>query len=104
MHRVLGATCLLFCMSCGGLPPADNACDEAQYAFLACGVRIPLLNDGTCVGVRLSVAECVEDHSEDCEQLLELARAPDTCLTSLLDAPYEDAPGDPLFPVDRAKD
>lgn len=87
-----------FLASCGGLPPPEDACEAAQYEFLACGVRVPLLSDGACVGVRLSAAECVQDHAGTCEDLLELARAPDTCLTELLERPFDDAPGDDLFP------
>lgn len=98
MRRTLVSLALL-ASACGGLPPPQHVCDEAQYSFLECGVEVPLLNDGPCAGVRLSAAECVMDHVGTCEDLVELVREPDVCLTDLLADPFERAPGDDLFDV-----
>lgn len=95
-----GLASALLLVACGGPPEASNLCEEAQLMFQSCGVRVPLISDGPCAGLRRSAATCIMDHGESCETLAELTRAPDTCFESLIEPPQVTEPSDPIFPED----
>ena len=47
---------LVLMIGCAGADEPRSICEEAEQAFLGCGVSVPLVNDGPCAGLRHSVA------------------------------------------------
>jgi hypothetical protein len=80
--RALAALLLL----AGCAPPIEgDSCQRAEGFLHDCGVSLPLLADGPCVGVRLEVAGCVLEFSDDCRQAAELPAHMEDCLDDLGD-------------------
>jgi hypothetical protein len=92
------AMLLVLLLGCGGTYEPRSICEEAEDAFLGCGVSVPLVNDGPCAGLRHSAAECIMEHASSCLELAKLTRRPDTCFDMLIEPPEIGEPSEPLFP------
>jgi hypothetical protein len=90
---------LAFVLLVAGCAPQveGDSCQRAAGFLHECGVSLPLLADGPCVGVRLEVADCVLAFSEDCRQAAELPAHMEDCLADLGDddLPELPPPGEP---------
>jgi hypothetical protein len=80
--------------ACQGDPPADGVCAQANDVFKHCGASLPMLESGSCAGVRKAVARCVVDHATTCDELGSLFGRIDQCVSDAVDG------GDPLLPPD----
>ncbi|MEZ4239696.1 MAG: hypothetical protein R3F59_26780 [Myxococcota bacterium] len=70
-----------------GCLPADdrNVCEQAGLLLQRCGVSMPLVSEGPCVGARIAAAECVLEHVSDCSGLVTLPERIDGCLLDYVD-------------------
>jgi hypothetical protein len=70
----------------GCLPTDDrNVCEQAGFLLHRCGVSMPLISDGPCVGARIAASECVLEHVSDCAGLVTLYERVDQCLLDYAD-------------------
>ena len=77
--------------------PAADVCAQAMNVFTKCGVTLPLLSEGACIGTARAVARCVANHANTCEELASLTQRIDACVADELDGgeilpPAEDLP------------
>jgi hypothetical protein len=80
------ATLLLVALLAACAPPLEgDSCERAAGFLHGCGVSLPLLADGPCVGARLEVADCVLENADDCRQAAELPAHIDDCISDLGD-------------------
>lgn len=73
-------------------PQAADACEQANMLLERCGVTLPVVQNGACIGASRIVARCVSRHASNCEELAELPRKLDLCIEDEVDA------GDSLLP------
>ena len=81
MRRLLLALAFAGCTPPGG----GDVCDRALVFLHDCGVSLPLLADGPCVGLRLEVADCVLEYASDCREAAELPAHYEDCVSDLGD-------------------
>jgi hypothetical protein len=85
---------VLFLLACEPAPAEDNVCAKAAHVFERCGASLPLLDTGSCTGLRKAVATCVADHATTCDELGSLTVRLDACVDDQLDG------GDAFTPPD----
>jgi len=85
---------LLFLLACEPAPAEDDVCAKAAHVFERCGASLPLLDTGSCTGLRKAVATCVADHATTCDELGSLTVRLDACVDDQLDG------GDAFTPPD----
>src|SRR5205814_1400887 len=72
LMRAFLFTTVLVC-GCAGEKTADDPCQSASARFERCGVTLPILMRGSCDGVALTIAQCVNQLASDCDQLSTLS-------------------------------
>ena len=102
---LLGAATLALAAGCNEEPaPVGDECQQARAVFTKCGVTVPLLSEGACIGVARMVSRCVAHHATTCDELSTLLGRIDMCAADELDggdlAPVSDLPVAP--PVDAS--
>ena len=104
---LLGVAALALAAGCNEEPPPmGDECQQARAVFTKCGVTVPLLNEGACIGVARMVSRCVAHHATTCDELSTLLGRIDQCAADELDggdlAPVSDLPVPP--PADAGVD
>ncbi len=97
VHALVLPVMLQF-ISCTGFE--TNPCTDASSLLDSCGVSLPLLEDGTCSGLRQDIAQCVLEHASDCQEVALLASNTDVCTDGMITSddvnniPPPPSPGD----------